>query len=115
MPDSFLIASVMTLSLTYAGMTGLSLAMNRHFGQVWHKRTPPSSIKISLRISGWLLLMLALIPCINYWGTTIGLVIWPGFLSLAAILVALFLAYLPRIGFAIAVILLGATAALAVI
>lgn len=109
MTELFLVAVLTALGLAYAGMAGLSLAMKRHFSQVWHSTPAPLWLQRSLRSAGWLLLALALIPCINYWGITVGLVVWPGFISAAALLLAGLLSYLPRMAAAVALLALIAS------
>ncbi len=92
---STLAAAGMALALSYAGMAGLCLAMDRHHAQVW-KRDASVPARWGLRSLGWLLLALALVPCIAAWGTTVGVVVWLGFLSAGALLLAWLLPYAPR-------------------
>lgn len=69
--------------------------MDRHHAQVWG-RDAPVSARWGLRTVGWLLLALALVPCVAAWGATVGVVVWLGFLSAAALLLAWLLPYAPR-------------------
>jgi hypothetical protein len=64
-------AIVMALLLTYSGMACLSLAMPRHYDQVWG-RDPSAGHTRVLRGAGVLLLALALLPCVGLWGNTVG-------------------------------------------
>src|SRR3990167_3200766 len=66
-----LLASGLALSLCYAGLSGLCIA-------------------------GWLLLALALWPCVLAWGAAVGVVLWLGWLALAGLLLVLLLPYSPR-------------------
>lgn len=88
-------AAFIALALSYAGMAGLCLAMDRHHAQVW-KRDASVPARWSLRTLGWLLLTLALVPCTVAWGATVGVVVWLGFLSAGALLLAWLLPYAPR-------------------
>ena len=88
-------AAVLAFALSYAGMAGLCLAMDRHHAQVW-KRDASVRTRWGLRTGGWLLLALAIVPCIAAWGATVGVVVWLGFLSAGALLLAGLLPYAPR-------------------
>ncbi|WP_437879793.1 DUF3325 domain-containing protein [Pseudomonas sp. LRF_L74] len=87
-------ATVLAIALTYAGMGGLCLAMDRHHTQVWTKKSP--HLQRLLRVVGWALLVLALWPCIRAWGPSVGVVNWIGFLSASAFALVLMLPYWPR-------------------
>ena len=91
--DAFGIA--MALLLTYSGMACLSLAMPRHYDQVWG-RDPAASHTRVLRAGGILLLLLALLPCDGLWGNTVGVVAWLGWLSAGALLWVGMLSWSPR-------------------
>ena len=80
-----LYAISMALLLTYSGMACLSLAMPRHYDQIWG-RDPSASHTRVLRGAGVLLLALALLPCVGLWGNTVGVVAWLGWLSAGALL-----------------------------
>lgn len=88
-------AALLALALCYAGMAGLCLAMDRHHAQVW-KRDASTPARWGLRTLGWLLLALALLPSVSAWGATVGVVVWLGFLSAGALLLALLLPYAAR-------------------
>ena len=79
-----LLASGLALSLCYAGLSGLCLAMNRHHQQVWARKA--AARQHGLRIAGWLLLALALWPCVLAWGAAVGMVLWLGWLALGGLL-----------------------------
>jgi len=84
-------------ALAYATCMALSLAMNRHFQQVWPKQKPSSRIVILLRNSGWLLLILTITYCAKLEGVAVGLVLVLGVFSAAASLLSLLLHYAPRL------------------
>ncbi|MFM2089323.1 MAG: hypothetical protein RLZZ237_4192 [Pseudomonadota bacterium] len=98
------------LGLSYAGMASLSLAMDRHHGQVWG-RDAAVNVRRALQMAGVVLLALAIWPCVAGWSATVGFVAWLGFISAGALLVALLLPYAPRL--VLRSSLLAAVAALA--
>lgn len=98
------------LGLAYAGMASLSLAMDRHHGQVFGRDAAPS-MRRALQLAGSVLLALAIWPCVAGWSATVGVVAWLGFLSAGALGVALLLPYAPKLLFRSS--LLAAAAALA--
>lgn len=104
------IAVLLALCLCYAGMAGLCLGMDRHYQQVWRRRPRPLTRR-GLRGAGWLLLALALLPCLRVWGAGVGVVVWLGFLSAGAIALVWLLPYRPRAATALA----AASALLAVL
>lgn len=89
-----LLALLLGGALCYAGMAALCLSMDRHHRQVWAGTAPAR--QRGLRILGWLLLAVAVWPCIQTWGGPVGVVIWFGLLSAAALLLVLLLPYQPR-------------------
>ena len=98
------------LGLAYAGMASLSLAMDRHHGQVFG-RDAAANVRRALQLAGSVLLALAIWPCVAGWSATVGVVAWLGFLSAGALGVALLLPYAPKLLFRSS--LLAAVAALA--
>jgi hypothetical protein len=103
-------AGVAAWLLAYAGFAGLCLAMDRHHAQVWGRDASPRA-RWGLRGAGWLLLTLALWPCVAAWGATVGVVVWLGFLTAGALLLVGLLPYAPRA--AVGLALLAALAVLA--
>lgn len=95
------LAVCLALALCYAGMAGLCLSMARHYQQVWGGK-PGRLARLGLRCAGWLLLALALLPCAAAWGVAVGVVVWLGFLSAGALVLAWLLAYRPRSAAALA-------------
>ncbi len=91
------LAALAAFSFAYAGMTGLSLAMSRHHEQVTGRRTLSAGRRYFFRVLGWLLLILAIVPCIQAWGAAVGVVVWFGFLTAGGLLIVLMLPYLPRL------------------
>jgi flagellar biosynthesis protein FliQ len=96
-------------ALAYTTCILLSLAMNRHFQQVWPKQTLSPRITTLLRNGGWLLLILTLVYCAKLEGIAVGLVLALGLFSAAACILSLLLHYAPRmaLGLVVAVPLAG--------
>ena len=94
---SILTVVMMGYTLAYAGMAALSLGMQKHYAQLNADAELPSSRKVLFKTLGWGLLALALLPVIQGWSLAMGLVIWGGLISVAAINVVLVLAYQPRL------------------
>lgn len=89
-----LLALLLGGALCYAGMAALCLGMDRHHRQVW-THTAPIRQK-ALRAIGWLLLAVAIWPCIRAWGSSVGVVIWFGLLTAAAFILVFLLPYRPK-------------------
>lgn len=84
------------LSLACAGMTGLSLAMDRHHEQLRGSRKVPPRLRRVARGGGWALLALALALCVRVWGAGIGVVTWCAALTAGAMFVIWLLPYAPK-------------------
>ncbi len=94
MNTSLLCAAV--LAWCFAGMTALSLAMDRHHEQLTGRAEPPAHQRRLLRMAGTALLAAPIWPCIGTWGVGVGLTAWFGWLTAAAMAVAWTLPYRPR-------------------
>ncbi|MBM7062628.1 DUF3325 domain-containing protein [Pseudomonas sp. UL073] len=94
------VALALGSALAFAGLAGLCLGMDRHHKQVWAGKAPRR--QRALRLAGWLLLALALWPCLQVWGSAVGPVVWCGLLSAAALGLVLLLPYAPRLTAALA-------------
>ena len=84
------------LMLAFAGFTTLSLAMKRHAEQVSTPRRMAPWRSRALRAAGWMLLLGSLALVVSQHGRGMGLVIWTGLLTPAALSVVLLLCYRPR-------------------
>jgi hypothetical protein len=100
------LAVILSAALCYAGMAGLCLAMDRHHSQVWKAKAP--NRQRLLRVAGWLLLALAVWPCVLIWDGAVGPVVWCGMLSVGAFVLVLLLPYRPRIAALLAAVAAGA-------
>jgi len=83
------------LLLAFCGFAALSLSMERHYEQVFD-HAPIKVRMVILRAGGWLLLALAALPALDHAGTSVGLAVWAGELTVAAVVVMLVLSYAPR-------------------
>lgn len=97
----------LSLALSYGGFTALCLSMHRHYRDLF-KRAPSKTVMSGLRSSGYGLLILALLLCVDAFSPSVGAVIWLGLLSAAALLLVAFWAWRPTVATWIAV---GATTA----
>lgn len=88
---------LIAFALAYATCLALSLAMNRHFQQLWPMQKLSPHVAIILRNGGWLLLALTFFYCVKLEGIATGLVMVLGLFSAAACLLSLLLHYAPRI------------------
>lgn len=87
--------SALGVLLAFCGFAVLSLSMEKHYEQVFAQAPAGQRLRI-LRYCGWLLLAVAAWPAIQHAGGSIGLAIWAGELTLAAVAVMLTLSYIPR-------------------
>ena len=78
--------------LLLAGFAALALSMPKHQRELFG-RAPVKPARLILRFFGWSLLLLALMPAIACSGVGIGIVLWFGFATLAAMIVSLMLTY----------------------
>lgn len=98
-----LLMMLLGTALCYAGMAGLSLAMPRHSSQIKAKLTENQTR--ALRLAAMFLLVVSLWPAITMWGVVVGIVVWLGLLSVAAVIWVILLAYWPHFAAAKALIL----------
>lgn len=111
--DTFL--ALVALATAIAGFAALSLAMDRHWGQL-HGRgsAPPLRARRRLRHAGTLGLLASLLACIALRGAGQGWVAWAGMLTAAALVLVLTLTYaargLARLGWGAATVALVALA-----
>ncbi|MNR82251.1 hypothetical protein D3C72_130070 [compost metagenome] len=99
-----MIGTLTAFALLFAGMAGLSLAMDRHYEQLTQQREVPARRRLQLRSIGWLLLLLSLTACLQVWSVGIGLALWFGLLTLAALAVACSLTYVPKLTVALTLV-----------
>lgn len=91
-----LITALLGTALCHAAMMALAVAMHRHYEQLTGRRTAPVMQRWLLRAMAVCLLIAALVLCVLAWGGAVGTLLWLGFASVAALWVALGLAYAPR-------------------
>src|SRR5688572_32982017 len=80
---------LIAFALAYATCMALSLAMTRHFQQVWPRQKLSPRLATLLRNGGWMLLVLTLVYCAKLEGIAVGLVLLLGLFSAAAFLLSL--------------------------
>jgi uncharacterized protein DUF3325 len=82
--------------LTFAllGFIALAVAMPRHGKHLLQRALPPMAARM-VRITGWLLLAIALAIGISQWRFSIGTVTWLGWLSLAGVALVFYLPLWP--------------------
>lgn len=90
-------APLAALTLSFSGMAGLALAMDRHHEQVTGRSEVPRTRRRVLLWAGSLLLALSLAACIGAWGATVGLTAWCGLLTAGGLLVGVLLTYAPHL------------------
>jgi hypothetical protein len=84
--------ALIVLALGYAGMAAVALSMARHQEQVLGKAFAATP----LRLGGWALLAVALVPALVAWGASVGILAWLGMLTFAALGIGLQMTYSPR-------------------
>jgi CHASE2 domain-containing sensor protein len=87
--------SVLILVSAFAGFGALCLSMERHARQVFGS-VPGAARRLAAAIAGWSLLLFSLAWAIRHYDASIGIAVWLGVLTLAAIAVGLLLAYASR-------------------
>ena len=90
-------APLAALTLSFGGMAGLALAMDRHHEQVTGRAEVPRTQRRVLRWAASLLLALALAACIGAWGATVGLTAWCGLLTAGGLLVGVLMTCAPHL------------------
>lgn len=86
----------LSLALCFSGFGGICLATSRHFERVF-KRKPGRWASPGLKLCGWLLVALAILPATAALGPSVGLALWASALSIAAMGQALLLTYRPHL------------------
>jgi len=81
-----------TFLVLLPGFAVLSVSMPKHYRELFG-RAPAKHLSLALRIVGWTLLVLALVPATADSGFSIGVVLWFGLATLAAQIVAMMLTY----------------------
>jgi hypothetical protein len=87
--------NVLILASALAGFGALCLSMERHARQVFGS-VPGPVRRLAAAILGWSLVLFSLAGALRHYGTSIGITVWLGVLTLAATAVGLLLAYASR-------------------
>ncbi|GAA4323571.1 hypothetical protein GCM10023144_04510 [Pigmentiphaga soli] len=94
-------------ALIYPGLVLLALAMERHAGQI-RGQLPARRTVLACRTPGAALLAFALALCVQAAGVSVGIALWLGVITLAALGLGLVLAYAPALARPAAVVSLAA-------
>lgn len=86
---------VISIIVSFAAFTALALSMEKHFLQIFGG-VIGSSQKLLFQVAGWALLIVSLIPCLQHWGTAIGIGVWLGILSLSGSVLVTGLSYIKK-------------------
>lgn len=86
----------LSLALCISAFGSLCLGMPKHFEQVFRRKPGPWQQR-ALRLLGWLLLGLAILPATRVLGPSVGLALWASALTVGALLQGLLLTYQPRL------------------
>ena len=106
--------SLFIFGLLYCGLAALSMAMDRHYKQVWGEKLAVSR-RHMLRTAGWALLGVSFWISFQNWERGIGSLAWFGILTIAAFTFILLLTYRPKMALYAAPILPFITGAVAAI
>ena len=88
--------AVAVLVLSCSGFAALALSMHRHHRDLFGR--PPARLrKLALNLAGWALLCASVVASVIGQGFSIGLTLWFGIITLAALLVVTSLTYAPRV------------------
>ena len=92
-------ASIAGIFFAYAGFAALALAMDRHYADAFGRGESPSpGLRRGMQLAGSLGLVVSLAMLVADSGWAFGILYWLGVLTLAALTLALSLAYVPRLG-----------------
>lgn len=93
------------LTLAYSGFVALSLAMDRHYADVFGRgQEPGQRQRLVLRLLGVMGLLLSFALCVVRDGWGVGSVLWLGMLTACALTLVLLLPYAPRRALELAVV-----------
>lgn len=97
--------NLLAFILAYAGLSTLCLGMRQHRHKLCARPLSPAIVRAMQALS-WTLLALSLLAARQVYGTAIGVAVWLGLSSLAALAVGLLLTYRPKLLAALAPALL---------
>ena len=95
MRDGLMLAGALAANL--AGLAWLALAMDTHWQQVRGDTMPPRRTAVALRVLGTLALLASLLLCLRADHASMAALVWIMALAGAALVVALTLAWRPRL------------------
>jgi len=92
---------LISLALAFPGFVALSLGMDRHQEDLLGKTLQRPGL-VAWRCIGMIGLVLALVVCMQAWSISVGVAVWLGLLTFAAMMVGLLLTYAPHLLFRLA-------------
>jgi hypothetical protein len=84
------------LTLAYAGLTALALAMKRHHEAALSAKPPAARLR-AFRSAGWVLMTFMVASCLRLWPTGLALSMALGLVTLAGLPLVFLLPYRPRL------------------
>ena len=90
------IAVALPLTLAYAGLPALALAMKRHHQAALGGKPPAARLR-AFRVAGWALMALMVASCLRLWPTGLALSMALGLVTLAGLPLVFLLPYRPRL------------------
>lgn len=87
---------LISLALAFPGFVALSFGMDRHQEDLLGKVLQRPAL-IAWRAIGVVALVFALVVCLQTWSISVGVAVWLGLLTFAAMMVGLFLTYAPHL------------------
>lgn len=88
---------LIALGLTLPGCLLLSLSLRRHYRQAFGDDRAYALRLWPMRIAGYAMTALALVPCVLLHGAPIGICLWLSIVALAAFFVIMLLTYRPEL------------------
>lgn len=87
---------VSVLGGAVAGTICFALAMGRHFERVYGQPASDTTVR-GLRLAAWACIAALLVPCVQGWGLSIGIIVWVSSVSLGALAATSLLTWTPRL------------------
>jgi hypothetical protein len=88
--------NLLALVLAFVGLAMLCLSLRRHRQHLAARAPAPAAVRAMQALS-WPLLVLSMLTAIHVYGTSIGVAVWLGLLSIATLAVGLLLSYRPQL------------------
>lgn len=86
---------IITLVVSFFGFAALAFSLERHYAQISEGELT-SQNKLIFRVIGWVLLAVSVVPCVFYWGTSIGLSVWFLAVGVSGSILVMILSYVEK-------------------